>query len=397
TVACSGLVQDAGSSYFVNQRADKDAAVVALLREAGAIPLALTNVPELCAWGDSHNRLWGTTRNPYDTRRSPGGSSGGEGALIGAAGSLMGVGTDLIGSIRIPSAFCGIFGHKPTAGTVSNEGIFPAWPAQIAQYNCTGPMCRFADDLAPMLKVMAGPSAAQLRLDQKVNVRDMRIYYVEDEGATFLSRVDREARQAVRAVIEYLRKSQGVEPVLLQLGERKNLDTLWVTAFATASGDAIAGDIFKRGQRMNHLTELLLTLAGRCKHSPAAVLFSLIDGLAHLRSGKRQAVFASTVAGLRRHLEEVLGADGVLVLPVNANSAPYHNQDLGFCETFNMTYAFNLLGFPSTACPVTLDARGMPLGVQVAAARGQDRLCLAVALEIQKGFGGWRQPWAVKH
>ncbi|CAN7984555.1 unnamed protein product, partial [Ixodes pacificus] len=82
SIGITGLVQDAGSAYYEGQRADQDAAVVALLRQAGAIPLALTNVPELCAWGDSHNRLRGSTRNPYDTRRSPGGSSGNSSILL---------------------------------------------------------------------------------------------------------------------------------------------------------------------------------------------------------------------------------------------------------------------------------------------------------------------------
>ncbi|XP_042147590.1 LOW QUALITY PROTEIN: fatty-acid amide hydrolase 2-A [Ixodes scapularis] len=393
SIAISGLVQDAGSAYYAGQRADQDAAVVALLRQAGAIPLALTNVPELCAWGDSHNRLQGSTRNPYDTRRSPGGSSGGEGALIAAAGSLMGIGTDLVGSIRVPSAYCGIYGHKPTAGTVSNGGVFPRVAEHMAQYNCTGPMCRFVEDLAPMLKVMAGPNAAQLRLDEKVDVRDLRIYYVEDEGATVLSRVDREARHSLHKVVKFLQESHGVTPVLLRLAELRNLYPFWLTACASSNG-ADLGDIFKHGQeKMNLMKEALLTLVGRCKHSPAVILLSWLTSLAYFRSEKRQAYFASTVSGLQQRLEDLLGTDGVLLLPTNATSAPYHHQDLGFCETFSMTCMFNFLGFPSTACPVAFDAQGLPLGVQVAAARGQDRLCLAVASEIDQGFGGWKQPW----
>ncbi|CAN7944368.1 unnamed protein product, partial [Ixodes hexagonus] len=76
SVAIKGLRQDAGSAYYRGQRAERDAAVVGHLRNAGAIPLALTNVSELCMWGDTYNRLDGLTRNPYDTRRTPGGSSG---------------------------------------------------------------------------------------------------------------------------------------------------------------------------------------------------------------------------------------------------------------------------------------------------------------------------------
>ncbi|EEC06463.1 amidase, putative, partial [Ixodes scapularis] len=76
SVAIKGMRQDAGSLYYREQLAQRDAAVVRLLRDAGAIPLALTNVPELCMWGDTYNRMQGVTSNPYDTRRTPGGSSG---------------------------------------------------------------------------------------------------------------------------------------------------------------------------------------------------------------------------------------------------------------------------------------------------------------------------------
>ncbi len=84
------------------------------MRNAGAIHLAITNVSEVCMWWEASNTIYGRSRNPYDGRRITGGSSGGEGALIGAAGSVIGIGSDIGGSIRMPSFFNGIFGHKPT-------------------------------------------------------------------------------------------------------------------------------------------------------------------------------------------------------------------------------------------------------------------------------------------
>ncbi|KAG8231366.1 hypothetical protein J437_LFUL008915, partial [Ladona fulva] len=94
----------------------EDAAVVAAIKRAGAIPLALTNVSELCMWWESHNTVHGRTYNPYDANRIVGGSSGGEGCLQAAAGSPMGLGSDIGGSIRMPCFFNGIFGHKPSRG-----------------------------------------------------------------------------------------------------------------------------------------------------------------------------------------------------------------------------------------------------------------------------------------
>ncbi|KAH9381977.1 hypothetical protein HPB48_021019 [Haemaphysalis longicornis] len=139
------------------------------LRAAGAIPLVLTNVPELCMWGDAQTLLHGTTRNPYDTRRSPGGSSGGEGSLIAAAGSLMGIGTDIAGSVRIPAAYCGIFAHKATSGIVPNTGLIPDVGDAMRNYNCVGPMTRFAEDLPLLMNVLAAGKSDQLRLNDEVS------------------------------------------------------------------------------------------------------------------------------------------------------------------------------------------------------------------------------------
>lgn len=89
------------------------------MKNAGAILLAVTNVPEVCMWWESSNTIYGRVSNPYDTRRTAGGSSGGEGALISACGSVIGLASDIGGSIRMPSFFNGVFGFKPTPGNVA--------------------------------------------------------------------------------------------------------------------------------------------------------------------------------------------------------------------------------------------------------------------------------------
>jgi fatty acid amide hydrolase 2 len=96
------------------------------LIDAGAIPLGVTNTSELSLWIESFNRLYGSTRNPYDGARAAGGSSGGEGAAVGSGGSPFGVGSDIGGSIRVPAFFCGVFGHKPSPGLVPNTDHYPA-------------------------------------------------------------------------------------------------------------------------------------------------------------------------------------------------------------------------------------------------------------------------------
>lgn len=99
-----------------------DATAVGRLRAAGLIPICSTNVSELCMWLESSNTVYGRTDNAYDPHRGVGGSSGGEGALLSAGGAPVGVGADVGGSIRIPAAFNGVFGHKPTGGLIPNTG-----------------------------------------------------------------------------------------------------------------------------------------------------------------------------------------------------------------------------------------------------------------------------------
>src|SRR6185503_363040 len=137
--------------------ATQDAVAVARLRAAGAIPLGVTNVSELCMWMESDNRVYGRTNNPYDQARTVGGSSGGEGAIIGAGGAPFGVGSDIGGSIRIPAAFCGVVGHKPSGRLVPNTGQFPPAEGPANAYLGTGPLVRRVRDVWPLLRVMAGP------------------------------------------------------------------------------------------------------------------------------------------------------------------------------------------------------------------------------------------------
>jgi fatty acid amide hydrolase 2 len=116
SIALEGMPNSAGVLARRDLRAPQSAAAVKRLLEAGAIPVGVTNTSELTLWIESDNPLYGRTNNPYDFTRTAGGSSGGEGAAVGSGGSVFGVGADIGGSIRIPALFCGVFGHKPTAG-----------------------------------------------------------------------------------------------------------------------------------------------------------------------------------------------------------------------------------------------------------------------------------------
>src|SRR5450432_126126 len=135
----------------------EDATLVARLRAAGAIPIARTNLPDLLFAFESDNLLFGATNNPYDLARTSGGSSGGEAALIAACGSPMGLGSDAAGSVRLPAAFCGIAGIKPTSGRLPRTGHVPPVGGWVEKLWQIGPMARWVDDVALSMRLLASP------------------------------------------------------------------------------------------------------------------------------------------------------------------------------------------------------------------------------------------------
>ncbi|CAL4114923.1 unnamed protein product, partial [Meganyctiphanes norvegica] len=211
-MAVKGLKQVAGLWIRRNMVAEKDADSVAMMRASGAIILCVTNVSELCMWWESNNTVYGCTNNPYRNCRTVGGSSGGEGCIQSSCGSPFGIGSDIGGSIRMPSFFNGIFGHKPSYGIVSNYGQEPVAMGEAQEFCVTGPMCRYASDLTPMLRVMAGNNAHLLKLDQKVDIQSLRYYYVEDDGGgPLITPMHPELRAAQRKVVQHLDKAYGIK------------------------------------------------------------------------------------------------------------------------------------------------------------------------------------------
>ncbi|XP_006899039.1 PREDICTED: fatty-acid amide hydrolase 1-like [Elephantulus edwardii] len=170
-----------------------DSVVVQVLKRQGAVPFVHTNVPQSMFSYDCSNPLYGQTVNPWKCSKSPGGSSGGEGALISAGGSLLGLGTDIGGSIRFPSAFCGICGLKPTGNRLSKSGLKGCVYGQVAVQLSVGPMARDVESLALCMRALL--SEDMFRLDPTVppipfreeiytSSRPLRIGYYETDNYT---------------------------------------------------------------------------------------------------------------------------------------------------------------------------------------------------------------------
>src|SRR2546421_7793712 len=126
----------------------------------------------MCLWVEAENRRYGRTRNPSDPAGTAGGSSGGEGAVVGSGASPSGLGSDIGGSIRIPAFCCGVFGHKPSRGLVPATGNYPPVGGGSARLFTNGVLARRAEDLLPLLRLIAGPDGTDPLVPEPVELPD---------------------------------------------------------------------------------------------------------------------------------------------------------------------------------------------------------------------------------
>ncbi len=392
SIALAGMPNSAGLVARRDHRATASATAVQQLIDAGAIPLGVTNTSELTLWIESVNRVYGRTSNPYDSRRAAGGSSGGEGAAVGYGGSPFGVAADIAGSIRVPALWCGVFGHKPTSGVVSNRGLYPSTPGPAASMLQTGPITRRGEDLMPVLRVMAGrdpedPMSREVELGEPSAVRldGLRVTTVEDASVLSMDSELHDAREravgALRAAGADVRRvslrswRHALLPYLVTLQTGAGQTTLEL--LAAAGEEAPTWGSLVRGGGP-HLLQTRLTLATE---------------MLPPMSETRQRRLIETGRAIAAELVDAIG-DGVLLHPAQPHVAPRHRTTIGRGWLLTFCAVFNLPGVPVTEVPLGLDSKGLPLGIQVAAGRDRDHVAIAVAMELERVFGGWVTPVA---
>ncbi|KFU96312.1 Vitamin D3 hydroxylase-associated protein, partial [Chaetura pelagica] len=198
-VNCKGHVSSGGMVKFLGQVQEEDSVIVQVLKSQGAIPFVKTNIPQTMINYDCSNPIFGQTLNPLNPQKSPGGSSGGEGALIAGGGSILGIGSDVAGSIRLPSSFCGLCGLKPTGNRlryIPKSAFFYPQFAEVAKcppkcVGMLGPMARDVDSLALCMRALLcqemfrlDPTVPPLPFDEEVytSSEPLRIGYYEGDG-----------------------------------------------------------------------------------------------------------------------------------------------------------------------------------------------------------------------
>jgi fatty acid amide hydrolase 2 len=356
---------------------------VARLRAAGAIPLGVTNVSELCMWMESINKVYGRSNNPYDPARTVGGSSGGEGAVIGAGGSPFGLGADIGGSIRMPAFFNGVFGHKPTGHLVDNGGQYPL-PADPAMgYIVTGPLARRAEDLAPLVSVLAGRDVGD---PAAVDVASLDVVSVEGNGRMAVSDdLVGAQRAAARALA-----ARGARVRTAEVPGLGRAVEIWGAMLDAAGGPSYA-TMLGNGVELGALRELARFALGRSPYTLPSLALLLLEKVPKLLPSMG-ARYLEEGAALRRELLDLIGPRGVMLFPSHTRPAPRHHRALLPPWSWAYTAIFNVLEMPVSQVPLGLNAAGVPLGVQVVGVHGDDHVTIAVALALEEMFGGWVPP-----
>ncbi len=355
-----------------NQKWDEDAPPVARLREQGAILLGKTTTPEFGWKGVTDSPLTGVTLNPWDERLTPGGSSGGAAVAAALGMGTLNVATDGGGSIRIPAAFCGLFGIKPTWGVVP---VYPHSPAWTLWHQ--GPITRNVADAALMLTLIAQPdgrdwaAAPALGIDYSqdldMGIKGLRIGY---SGTLGYAKVDAEVAKLVdRAVSEFATLGAQVEELDLVLEDPIHImQPLWAVALA------LAVEPMSPAQRAL-CDPPMLELAEAGFH---------LSAIKYRQLERARDAFGRRMTGLHTKYDLILTPQLATTAFAAGHEVPPGGELKRWWQWSPFTYPFNLTQQPAATVPCGFAANGLPVALQIVGAKFADALVLRAARAYER-------------
>ena len=373
----AGLPTTWGNPAFAGHLAGSDATVVRRLRRAGAIVVGKTNVAYMLGdFGQTANPLHGVTANPWDRARTPGGSSGGAAAAVAAGMSFLEYGSDLVGSIRLPASYCGVYGLRPSVASVPLTGFQPpgppAAPSDMTYLSAVGPLGRSASDLRTALQVTAGPEAPAARAwrwalarPRHSRLEDVRVGVVLDHGqapvsaevgAVLSDAVDALARAGATVVAGW---PEGVDPVAQ--AESFGFQVRMFFAYQEPGDD--------------------------------------LPPFAEVVDQERRRMAARAAWG--RYFQDV----DVFLCPASFTTAfphdprPFQDRTIAtpqgerpYADQVFWVAQPALPGLPAVAAPVGRSAAGLPVGAQVVGPLHEDDTAITVAELLAEVAGGYQPP-----
>ena len=377
--ATRGVRTTAGSKVYENFVPSIDAAVVERLEAAGAVMLGKLNMHELAYGITSANPHFGAVRNPWNPEHSPGGSSGGSGAAVAAGMVYAAMGSDTGGSIRIPAAFCGTVGLKPTYGRVSRYGALPL----AYSLDHMGPLARSVRDAAEMLNAIAGHDPRD-----ETSSRHPVVDYVPDGGCSirglrigfpenfYFERLDDDVESAVRGALARA-ASLGAEVQPIRVPDVAALNAVG-RVILLAEASAILEPHLEHRQRFGPDVLALLD-QGR-----------LIPATDYVNAQRLRTA-------MRREFSKLWSEADCLITPTTPAVAPRigedtvrlggRDEDVRLAAT-RLVRAINVLGLPALSMPCGLSKAGLPIGLQIIGPAFDEATILRVGAALEDGGVG---------
>jgi Asp-tRNA(Asn)/Glu-tRNA(Gln) amidotransferase A subunit family amidase len=386
TYGIAGCEVTIGSKRMRPIACTQDSAPVQKLKAAGAIIIARSNVPEFVMTAETDNLLYGRTNNPIDPTRVAGGSSGGEGALVGSGASPLGFGTDILGSIRIPSTFCGLVGFRPHSGAVDKTGVWPVSGDFFETWNGVGPMARSVRDARLAYDVIA-----RVPLPPLQPATGLRLVVPEGFPLKYNSPLIRQA---------YASAQQALASAGMRVEHQRfdDVSGLFLNIPRLVTGEMLkpwAEWLSTRGETFHPAQEFLRLLLGRPTVYPG---FMMWFGMAPIMRPRRSGALARIIArylAVREKYYALLRGDGILILPTLGLLAPKHGvmnrvslrpgvNGLLTADTFANYINLSAITLPAHqhADPAT----GLKPGIMLACAPGAEAKLLDAAAALEGGI-----------
>jgi amidase len=373
----AGIRTTFGSTLFRDHVPVEDAEIVRKLKAAGAVILGKTNTPEFGAGANTVNKVFGATRNPWNTALSASGSTGGGAAALAARLVPLAEGSDFGGSLRTPAAFCGVVGLRTTPGLVARHPTALPWHDQ----SVTGPMARSAEDCALLLDAMTGFSlksplsvpapwkSARDAVAKARSLRGLRLAYAPDISGIG---VDPEIERVCRAAALDLRDARAqVDEIEINLSEGRD-------AFLALRGEAMVGNHLDRLERIGELDD---NLAGNIRAGLALTISEIA------RAEISRAAIWHRWRSLFEKYDLVLSpAAPVPPFPVEKSypDVVEGRKLQNYMDWIALNFLVSLAALPAASVPAGLSAARLPVGLQIVGPRFSEPVILSAAKFVEE-------------
>jgi amidase len=394
-----GLPSTWGNPLLKDNIAADNAVLVDRLLQAGAVIYGKTNVPLMLADSQSYNEVYGTTNNPWDTARGPGGSSGGEAAAIAAGLGAIGAGSDIAGSLRNPAHYCGIYAHKPSSGLIPTRGHSPGGALTPTDISVVGPMARHAEDLALAMPALVGPDGPQ-QAAWRVELpaprhRRLGEFRIAVWTGSPLCEIDASVADRFEPAIAALTRAG----TTVDRAARPSIDDaehhqLFMTLLRAATASRLGDEDFAAQQAIA-ATLAPDDMSSRATMARGAVLGHRAWGMANEARTRlrylwrdffrRFDVLLTPVAATAAFPHDHNTDRDRRLVPVNGKPMPDADQ-LFWAGLASLSY------LPATAAPLGLTGAGLPVGMQIISAEGEDLTTIEFARLLAAEIGGFAAP-----